>query len=80
MRIKQGLIKVVIGDKKQSTFKWWRISRAQLDKVALRVSSEPNFYYAKVYEYVRLGKRKGYVKQQIAYIYWKNGVLTVVEN
>ena len=78
MRISQGLVKVVFGTKEngQSHFKWYRISRTNLLTIANRYSSLPNFYYAKVYEYERLGKRKGNVKHQIAYINWdKYGTL-----
>lgn len=80
MEIKQGLIKVVFGDKGNTTFNWWRVSRTNVDKLAIRVSSQPNFYYAKLYEYKRLGTKKGIVGKQIAYIYWKEGVLTSVMN
>ncbi len=77
--ISQGLVKVVLGEKGRTSYKWWRISRTKLATLANRVSSENNFYYAKVYEYKRLGHKKGIVGNQIAYIYWKEGVLTYID-
>lgn len=78
MRIKQGLVKVVFGNKIDgvSHFVWYRISRRRLEQLADYLSKQNGFYYAKVYEYQRLGKRKGNVQNQIAYIYWdKHGFL-----
>lgn len=82
MRIKEGLVKIVMGSKGSTTHKWHRKSRTTLEKIAFAVSKEDNFYYAKVYRYVRDKKVKGNgeTKEQIAYIYWKDSVLTWVEN
>lgn len=80
MKISQALIKIVQGSKGSASHKWWRVSRTTLEKIASRVSSEHNFYYAKVYHYTRnpRQKGKGKVGKQIGYIYWKDGVLTWV--
>lgn len=80
MRVKQGLVKVVIGEKGNNYHKWHRISRNDLNRYASYLETIPSFYYAKVYEYVRLGKRKGYVTKQIAFINWdKNNNIQVKE-
>jgi hypothetical protein len=78
MIIKQGIVKVVLGNKIDGATNsiWWRISRTTLQKTMFRVSQQNNFYYAKVYHYTRLGTKKGFTGQQLGYIYWYNGVLT----
>lgn len=79
MTISQGLVKVVYGNRVDGTshFVWHRISRRKWYSLERYYGSLPNFYYAKVYEYKRLGKRRGYVKKQLGYIHWdKDGILT----
>lgn len=79
MTISQGLVKVVYGNKIDgaSHFAWHRISRRKWSSLERYYGSLPNFYYAKVYEYNRLGKRRGHVTKQLGYIHWdKDGILT----
>lgn len=80
MKFNNALVKVVFGDKQsgQTSFTWWRISRTTLEKLAFRLSSQPYFYYAKIYDYNRKGHKKGDVGRQVAYVYWKDGMLTYV--
>lgn len=74
MTVSQGLVKIVQGTKGNNSHKWWRVSRNKLTNIEKRVSSEPNFYYAKVYEFNRKTRIVG---NQLAYIYWdKDGILT----
>ena len=79
MTISQGLVKVVFGNKIDgvSHFVWHRISRRKWSSLERYYGSLPNFYYAKVYEYNRLGKRRGHITKQLGYIHWsKDGILT----
>ncbi|RIV68719.1 hypothetical protein D2U88_16145 [Flagellimonas aequoris] len=79
MTISQGLVKVVFGSKENGAthFVWHRISRRKWSSLERYYGSLSNFYYAKVYSYKRLGKRKGYPIEQIGYIHWdKDGILT----
>lgn len=78
MTISQGLVRVYFGNKETGVSHkvWHRISRRKWRSLENYYGKQPNFYYAKVYQYTRLGKRKGTVGSQIGYIYWKNGVLT----
>ncbi|MGX1930211.1 hypothetical protein [Flagellimonas sp. 2504JD4-2] len=77
--ISQGLVKVVYGNKIDgvSHFVWHRISRRKWHSLESYYGNQPNFYYAKVYEYKRLGKKKGHPVNQIGFIHWdKDGILT----
>jgi len=79
MTISQGLVKVVFGSKEngQSHFVWWRISLTKWQTVVNRLGSQTNLYYAKIYDYKRLGRKKGNVGKQIGYVYWdKDGILS----
>lgn len=79
MTISQGLVKVVFGSKEMGAngYKWYRITRRDLDSLASSLSRLPNFYYAKVYRYERHRRNQGQAKEQLAYIYWdKDGFLT----
>ena len=60
--ISQGLVKVVYGNRVDgvSHFVWHRISRRTWRSLESYYGKQPNFYYAKVYEYKRLGKRRGH--------------------
>lgn len=81
MTVSQGLVKVVFGNKIDgaSHFVWHRISRRKISSLERYYGRQNNFYYAKIYEYKRLGKRKGYVTKQLGYIHWSNdGILTTV--
>jgi len=91
MRINQAVILIVTGSKGNTSKKWWRLSRTTLSMTVERMRNIPHFYYAKIYDYQqgnKVGTRKsksgkskplrvkGTVKNQIAYIYFKNGSLT----
>ena len=84
MRIKQGIAFVAFGTKEtgKTGYDWFRLSRRKVDDLARSLSRLPNFYYAKIYLYKRLGKGKGYpIKPHVAYIYWnKDGFLTTKYN
>lgn len=76
--ISQGLILVVFGDKTKGKthHKWYRVTRRKFTSVESYFTKLPNFYYAKLYVYHRLGKKKGHIGDQIAYIYLKNNIVT----
>ncbi|OQD41496.1 hypothetical protein BUL40_15575 [Croceivirga radicis] len=83
MRIKQGLMLVVYGNKEtgKTGHTWFRISRRKVEDLPKVVSRLNNFYYAKIYNYKRLGKKKGYpIKPHIAYIYWDGDALNLKYN
>lgn len=57
----------------------YRIERRGFQNWEDFVYKIPNFYYCKIHGYDRLGKGKGQVrKEQLAYVYWKNGILTTI--
>lgn len=82
--IKEAVILIVTGEKGNTQKKWWRKSRLKLRHLENGLFKVPNFYYAKVYEWHPQGKkrkgkrRSGTVGKKIAYIYWKEGILTTV--
>ncbi|MCR9263056.1 MAG: hypothetical protein NXH86_02805 [Flavobacteriaceae bacterium] len=83
MTISQGTAIVAFGVKgaPPTGFKKYRLTRRNIDSLARNLSSLPNFYYAKIFRYERLGRNKGFNREQVAYIYWdKDGFLTVKYN
>lgn len=78
--ISEAVVKVVTGNKENSSHVWWRKSRTKWNTLENQLFKVPNFYYAKVYRYKRIKgmKRNGEVGEQLGYIYWKEGILTTV--
>jgi hypothetical protein len=82
--INEAIVKVVIGKKGNTQHKWWRKSRTKWRALENQLFKVPNFYYAKVYRYEPIGRKKkgkrrdGVVHEQIGYIYWKDGILTTI--
>lgn len=76
--INEAVVKVVTGEKANTSFFWWRKSRTKWRTLENQLFRVPNFYYAKVYRYERKRgqKGKGTTHEQIGYIYWKDAVLT----
>ena len=58
LRLKEGLIKVVIGDKGNNRHFWLRVSRQTLPKLAAYWQRYPGFYYAKLYPFVVFDKHR----------------------
>lgn len=77
MTISQGLILVHYGSKETGVVrkKWFRVSRRKWSSMVNYFSRANDFYYAKVFEYHRTGKKQGYIGQKIGFIYLKDGVI-----